>query len=75
MKKEYWLLELGFFTLSECKVIKSKMDGKTFMNFEVVYSNSCGNYSLGFKTDYEDEESKIRKFFISALISVLVDKS
>lgn len=44
--------------------INKKMEGKTFMNFEVAYSNFAGNCTLIIKTDYEAEPQKIKNFFL-----------
>lgn len=41
--KEYVFTELGFFTKDSCERIKKAMDGRTFMNFKVEYSNCAGN--------------------------------
>ena len=69
--KEYWFENLGFFSEETCKKIKEKLDGKSFMKFEVIYSNCAGNCTLGVKTSYEDCENTIRNFFLYCLISEL----
>lgn len=55
--KEYALTELGYFTESECKALKQKLDGKTIMNFTISWSSFAGNCTLILKTDYEDKEN------------------
>ena len=72
-KKEYWFNDLGNFLAYQCQGVKEKMDGKSFMNFEVVYSNNAGNCTLGIKTAYEDEEQTIKNFFLYCLISELTE--
>jgi len=67
--KEYILSELGFRTVSECRKITDTMEGKTFMKFHVSFSNVCGNC---ISTNYDAEESYIKQFFISALVSNLL---
>ena len=56
MKKitEFWFEELGYFCEADCRAIKEKVSG-TFYNINVIYSNCCGNYSIGFTTDYDYE--------------------
>lgn len=69
--KEYVFTELGFFTKDTCERIKKAMDGRTFMNFKVEYSNCAGNYTLIICTDYEDTEENIKKFFLHCVLEVL----
>lgn len=57
----------GFFPASTCKKIKDKMDGKTFMNFEVFFSNCCGNCSLIVRGEAESEQELQEMFFHCAL--------
>lgn len=64
--KEYVFAELGFFSPMTCEKIKKAMDGRTFMNFKVEYSNCAGNCTLFILTDYEGTEEEIKNFFISA---------
>lgn len=70
--KEYFLNELGFRTVNECRKITDTMEGKTFMKFHVSYSNVCGNCILVISTDYDGGEAYIKQFFISALVSNLL---
>lgn len=44
--KEYVFDELGYFSKQTCEKIKKAMDGRTFMNFKVEYSNCAGNYTF-----------------------------
>lgn len=69
--KEYVFTELGYFSKEVCEKIKKAMDGKTFMNFKVEYSNCAGNCTLFICTDYEDTEENIKNFFINAAFSYL----
>lgn len=67
--KEYVFEELGYFTPSTVEKIKSAMNGKTFMNFQVGCSVQAGaNCILIVKTDYEDTENNIKNFFLNSLI-------
>ena len=69
--KEYVFTELGFFTKDNCERIKKAMEGKTFMNFKVEYSNCAGNYTLIICTDYEDTEENIKNFFLHCVLEAL----
>lgn len=69
--KTIYFNELGYMSKTQCVKIKQIMEGTTFMNFKVDYSNNCGNCTLICSTDYEADESKIRWFFLSALIGKL----
>ena len=74
LKREYSLFdELGYFCESECQRIKEIMDGKTFMNFTVGWSNCAGNCALIVSTDYynnptEEDEKEVKNFFISCFM-------
>ena len=67
--KEFFFEELGYMTTTQCKNIKKVMDGKTYMNFEVIYSNFAGNCTLGCRTNYDASESEIKNFFLASLIA------
>lgn len=70
--KEYIFEELGYFTANQCEKIKQAIDGKTFMNFHVGFSNWAGNCTLIACTDYNDTEENIKSFFLHCLISYLI---
>lgn len=69
--KEYVFTELGFFTKDICERIKKTMDGRTFMNFKISWSNCAGNCTLIVATDYNDTEEHIKQFFLFAALSEL----
>ena len=46
------------------------MQGKTYMNFNVKWSNSAGNCTLIVCTDYEDTESRIKNFFLHCALGL-----
>lgn len=73
MMKEYTFTELGYFTVSQCEMLKEKLDGKTYMNFEIGYSNQAGNCTLIVCTDYQDTEQEIKNFFLSCVVSTLAN--
>lgn len=66
--KEYIFSELGYFTESECKSIHNRMEGATYMNFHVAWSNCAGNCTLIVSTDYVDTPESIKAFFLHCLI-------
>ena len=72
--KEYIFTELGYFTEKECEKMKMALDGKTFMNFSITWSNWAGNCTLIVRTDYEDTEVNIKRFFIYVALSELASK-
>lgn len=69
MIREYAFRELGYFTEKSCERIKKVMDGKTFMNFRVGWSNFAGNCTLIISTDYEDTEENIKSFFLHVALA------
>jgi hypothetical protein len=69
--KEYVFEELGFFTKDTCERIKKAMEGRTFMNFKISWSNCAGNCTLIVATDYNDTEEHIKQFFLFAALSEL----
>ena len=81
MKKEYVFTELGYFTEGQAKRIKERMDGKSFMNFEVTWSSNAGNCTLIVKTDYysgrmmswseEEEHKEVFNFFMFCVCNEL----
>lgn len=72
--KEYIFEELGYFCEPDCKKIQEAMNGKTYMNFQVSYSNYASNCTLIVRTDYEDTEEHIKNFFLHCLITELTSK-
>ena len=72
--KEYIFTELGYFTKKECENIKNALDGKTYMNFSITWSNCAGNCTLIVRTDYEDTEENIKSFFFHVALSELARK-
>ena len=69
--KEYTFEELGYFTERECEAIKEQLQGYSYMNFDIAWSNCAGNCTLIVRTDYEDTEKKIKNFFLHCVISTI----
>lgn len=58
----------GYFTESQAKKLKEKMQGKSYLNFSVAYSNENGNCTLIVSTDYyEENEFNTKEEFEQAL--------
>ena len=68
--KEYIFTELGFFSPMTCEKIKKAMDGRTFMNFKVEYSNCAGNCTLYEEAFISDYETDINGLSISEYASI-----
>ena len=62
---EYRLHELGYFTDTACQRIKEKLEGKTYMHFQIGWSNWANvNCVLIIKTDYDATPEEIKNTFI-----------
>lgn len=70
--KEYVFTELGYFTKNTCEKIKTALDGTTFMNFKISYSNCAGNCTLIVATDYEETETEIKNFFLACALQHII---
>lgn len=71
MKKEYTFEELGYFAERECKAIKDSLQGYSYMNFDISWSNWAGNCTLIVATDYEAEEKEIKDFFLHCALGMI----
>jgi len=69
--REIWFDELGFFNKRDIDNIKRVLDGKTFMNFEVISSNQAGNYTLGVVANSDESDDEIKNFFLNVALSNL----
>ena len=67
--REYIFDELGFFSEQTCQRIKEKLDGATYMNFHVKWSNCAGNCNLIVTTDYDAPEQEVKNFFLHCALS------
>ncbi len=71
MKKEYVFEELGYFAERECQAIKDCLQGFSYMDFDIKWSNCAGNCTLIVATDYEAEEKEIKEFFLHCALSMI----
>lgn len=70
-RKDYSLTELGYFSLKEYESLKDKLNGRTYMNFHLGYSNRFGNITLVVSTDYDATEEEVKNLFLSTALSEL----
>ena len=64
--------ELGYFTDSEIRNLAEKLNGKTYMNFQIKSGNCAGNHTLIVHVeDREESPEEIKNFFLAAALSVL----
>lgn len=61
----------GYFMESQAKALVAALEGKTYMNFHVVYSNWAGNCSLQVSTTYETDKKELMEFFMHYALSAL----
>lgn len=59
--EELYFDKLGNFTEKDCKNIKNMMDGSTFYNYSVGWSNWASNCSLIVKADCSEEDKERAK--------------
>ena len=60
----------GYFTEGYCKKIQEKMNGATYMNFDITYSNCCGNCTLIVRGKASSKKELQEMFFSYALCLV-----
>ena len=66
--KEYIFSELGYLSVRDCEALATALNGKSFMDFKVSYSNLAGNCTLivtVYDTTAEQySEAEIRSMFL-----------
>lgn len=70
--KQY-IFDHWYLTETNCKNIKEKFEGKSYMHFHISWSNEAGNCTLIVGTDYEESEEYIKDFFLFCVITSLTD--
>ena len=72
--KEYSFSELGYLSKTDCEAIATALNGKSFMNFKVSYSNYAGNCTLIVEADAEDyTEAEIKSMFLHIAFTTLAE--
>lgn len=69
--REYTFEELGYFSERECEAIKEQLQGYSYMNFDIAWSNCAGNCTLIVRTSYEDTEKEIKNFFLHCALGMI----
>ena len=75
--KEYSFSELGYLSARDCVAIATALNGKSFMNFKVSYSNYAGNCTLIVAVDkttseqYTDDE--VKSMFLHVAFTTLAE--
>lgn len=62
---------LGYFTENECIAIKDECDGKTYMDFNIAWSNMAGNCTLIVESFVAENQKELESMFLHYLISKL----
>lgn len=71
--KEYIFEELGYFSERECAAIKDELQGYSYMNFDIAWSNCAGNCTLILRTNYEEEPQEIKNFFLHCALGKIFE--
>ena len=75
MKKnitEVAFTELGYFSGNEIKNLAEKLNGKSYMHFQVKSGNYAGNHTLIVQVEDRDEDPEaIKNFFLGVALSEL----
>lgn len=75
--KEYSFSELGYLSAQDCDTLATVLDGKSFMNFKVTYSNYAGNCTLIVVVDENTAETyteaEIKSMFMHVAMTTLAE--
>lgn len=72
--REYVFDEFGYFSADDCKALATALDGKTFMNFKVRFSNYAGNCTIILEADApEYTEADVKTMFMHVALSTMAD--
>lgn len=64
--------ELGYFTGNQIKNLAEKLNGKTYMNFQIKSGSFAGNHTLIVQVEDRDEDpERIKNFFLHIALSEL----
>lgn len=67
---EHVFTELGNFQVSECEAIKERLEGRSFMHFEIRWSNWAGNCTLVVGSHRpETTEQELTEMFLHCALS------
>lgn len=69
---EHVFTELGYFQDVECEAIKARLQGATYMHFDIRWSNWAGNCTLVVSTTRpETTEQELTEMFLHRALSEL----
>ena len=75
--KEYIFSELGYLSVQDCEAIATALNGKSFMNFKISYSNYAGNCTLIVVVDENTAETyteaEIKSMFLHIAFTTLAE--
>lgn len=72
--KEYSFSELGYLSAQDCDALATALNGKSFMNFQVRYSNYAGNCTLIVEADADDyTEEEVKSMFLHVAFTTLAE--
>ena len=75
--KEYSFSELGYLSAQDCEAIATALNGKSFMNFQVRYSNYAGNCTLIVAVDENTAETyteaEIKSMFLHVAMTTFAE--
>ena len=72
--REYVFDELGYFSADDCKALATALDGKTFMNFKVCFSNYAGNCTIIVEADASEyTEADVKTMFMYVALTTLAE--
>lgn len=54
----------GYFNTEQCKVIKEKTQGKTYLNFNVEYGGMAGNNTIIVSSKNGQDDEELKEMFI-----------
>ena len=61
----------GYYSKERCEIIREKLTGKTYLNFQFQYGGMANNNVLSVYTDQETTEKELESMFIYCLINEL----
>lgn len=72
--REYSFPEFGYLSKTDCEALATALNGKSFMNFQVRYSNYAGNCTLIVEADADDySEEEVKSMFLHVAFTTLAE--
>lgn len=67
----YTSIEIGNFGKEKASIIKEKINGKSYMNFQVICAPIGWEYHVSIETSYEDDPASIHGFLMYVMATEL----